>query len=199
MTKIIDYYFTPVSPWAYLGHERFLAIASEVGAEVRPKPVDFGRIFPISGGLPLKQRSAQRQAYRFMELARWRAHLDKPLNLKPRHFPVDANLACQMLVAALASGADATLRLGGAMLAACWADEKNLSDPDSLVALATQVGLDGPATLGAANAQAAKDKFAEFTGEAIERQVFGAPTYVYRDELFWGQDRLGFLRRALAN
>ena len=198
MIKVIDYYFTPVSPWAYLGHERFRLMAERAGAVVQPRPVDFGRIFPASGGLPLKQRSAQRQAYRFMELKRWRAHLDLPLNLEPRHFPVDSTAACLVLVASLAHGFEATMRLGGAMLRGCWAEEKDLSDPETLVALAAGAGLDGRALLEASRTQATGATYAEFTREAIERKVFGAPTFVYAQELFWGQDRLDFLQRALA-
>ncbi|MBL8382669.1 MAG: 2-hydroxychromene-2-carboxylate isomerase [Burkholderiales bacterium] len=198
MTKIIDYYFTPVSPWAYLGHRRLLAIASAAGAVVDPKPVDYGRIFPLSGGLPLKQRAAQRQAYRFMELRRWRAHLGVPLNLEPRHFPVDATLASRMLVAARTEGAPAALALAGAMLSACWAEEGNLADEGTLAALAQGVGLDGAALLAAARGEAAASSYAALTDEAIARNVFGAPTYAFGGEIFWGQDRLDFLERALA-
>lgn len=198
MSKIVDYYFTPVSPWAYLGHERFLAIAARAGATVRPRPVDYGRIFPVSGGLPLKQRPAQRQAYRMMELKRWRAFLGMPLNLEPKFFPVDAGPASLMLTAALTHGAEPTLRLAGAMLRAVWAEEKNLADPDTLLALAAGCGLDGAALAQAAKGEAAAAAYAQHTDEAIELKVFGAPTYVLRGELFWGQDRLDFLERALA-
>ena len=57
MSKIVDYYFTPVSPWAYLGHARFSAMAAKAGATVRPRPVDYGKIFPVSGGLPVRGSS----------------------------------------------------------------------------------------------------------------------------------------------
>jgi 2-hydroxychromene-2-carboxylate isomerase len=198
MSKIIDYYFTPVSPWTYLGHERFIAIAAKAGAIIDPKPVDYGRIFPVSGGLPVKQRPPQRQAYRFAELKRWPAFLGVPLNLEPKYFPVNAGTASLMLVAARNHGADATMRLAGAMLLACWAEEKNLADNETLVALAQSAGFDGHALLDAAGGAAASDSFTALTSEAIDLQVFGAPTYAYKGELFWGQDRLDFLARALA-
>lgn len=198
MTATIDYYFTPVSPWAYLGHARACAIAERAGATLDPKPVDYGRIFPVSGGLPLKQRAAQRQAYRLTELTRWRTHVGVPLNLQPRHFPVDASVASRMLVAARAQGGAATLKLAGALLEGCWAGEKNLADPDTLVALANACGLDGAALAASAASDAVAAEYTRLTDEAIARQVFGAPTYVLRDELVWGQDRLDFLERALA-
>ena len=119
--KIVDCYMSPGSPWTYLGHARFADIARRHGAQINVKPVDFGVIFPQSGGLPLPKRAPQRQAYRLMELRRWKEHLGIALVIQPKFFPVDS----------------------------------------------------GPAG------------------------VFGAPSYVYKDEIFWGQDRLEFLERAL--
>lgn len=198
MSKIVDYYFTPVSPWAYLGHARFSAMAAKAGATVRPRPVDYGKIFPVSGGLPLKQRPAQRQAYRLMELRRWRDWLALPLTIEPKFFPVDAGTASLMLTACIAQGSDATMRLAGTMLRAVWAEEKNLADHETLVALAQSAGLDGRALLDAARDTATTETYARHTAEAIDLQVFGAPTYVIEGELYWGQDRLDFVERALA-
>ena len=205
MPKLVDYYFTPISPYTYLGHERFLEIAARHGATIAVKPVDYGRIFPVSGGLPLKQRAPQRQAYRLTELERWSKHLGKALNVKPKFFPVAADAAAKWIIAAQARGnADAlrgdadALRLAGALLRAVWAEERDISDQPTLASIATEQRLD-PALLaaGAASPDAAS-RYDALTQEAIDRQIFGAPTYVYRDEPFWGQDRLDFLDRALA-
>jgi 2-hydroxychromene-2-carboxylate isomerase len=219
MPKLIDYYFTPISPYTYLGHERFVEITARHGATIAVKPVDYGRIFPVSGGLPLKQRAPQRQAYRLIELERWSKHLGKPINVKPKFFPVSPDAAARWIIAAQARGAadalrrdadalrgdadalrgDAdALRLAGALLRAVWAEERDISDEPTLASIATEQRLD-PALLaaGAASADTAS-RYDALTQEAIERQIFGAPTYVYRDEPFWGQDRLDFLDRALA-
>lgn len=197
MSKIIDYYLTPSSPWTYLGHERLLQIAAKAGAAIRPKPVDYGRIFPLSGGLPLKQRAAQRQAYRFSELKRWRTHLGLPLTLEPKYFPVDANPAARLLVAVLPQGEANSMRLTGALLRACWAEERNIADADSLAEIATAAGLDGHALLTASRGADVAAAYDTLTDEAVALQVFGAPTFAYQGELFWGQDRLDFLERAL--
>ena len=199
MAKLVDYYFTPVSPYTYLGHERFLEIAARHGATIALKPVDYGRIFPVSGGLPLKQRAPQRQAYRLIELERWSKHLGKPLNIKPRFFPVSADRAARWIIAAQAGRGDAdALRLTGALLRAVWAEERDISDQPTLASIAAREQLD-PARLaaGAASPDSA-GRYDVLTQEAIDRQIFGAPTYVYRDEPFWGQDRLDFLDRPLA-
>ena len=84
MSHSVDYYFAPQSPWAYLGHQRFQNILKKSGAAVRVMPFDLGgKVFPISGGLPLGQRAPQRQAYRLTELERFSKWLGAPLHLKP--------------------------------------------------------------------------------------------------------------------
>ncbi len=198
MSKVVDYYYSLVSPWTYLGGLRFERIAAEAGAVVNRKPINLGKVFPVSGGLPLAKRAPQRQAYRLVELARWRDHLGMALNLEPKFFPAPDGLAGRVVIAARHAGADAG-RLGNAILRAVWAEERDIADPETLRAIAAETGIDGAALLTAAETAAVADEYAANTAEAIERGVFGSPSYVYRDELYWGQDRLDFLARALAD
>ena len=161
-------------------------------------PVDLaGRVFPGSGGLPLPQRAPQRQAYRLVELRRWSNHLGIPLNLQPRHFPPKGHDAARLIILAdLQAGSDAAMTLAFAIMRALWAEEKDTGDAATLAALADQCGLPGArmiTELGAADA-----RYAQYTDQAVEAQVFGAPWYTYLGEPFWGQDRLEFLDRALA-
>src|SRR3546814_15314999 len=100
MAAHIDYYFTPVSPWAYLGAPRFNAMVEKYGAVVQVMPVDLGRVFSVPGGLPLAKRAPQRQAYRMMELQRLREFLGMPLNLQPKGFPFDAAPSSRQIIAA---------------------------------------------------------------------------------------------------
>jgi 2-hydroxychromene-2-carboxylate isomerase len=197
MAKIVDYFFTPVSPWTYLGSARLDAIVRKHGVELRYKPCDFGRIFPVSGGLPVAQRAKQRQAYRLVELERWRDHLGIKLNLQPKHFPVPSDLAARTIIAAKQRGTDPG-KLVNALLRAVWAEERDISDPATIASISGDCGLDGKALLEAADGAAARAEFTANTDEAIERQVFGAPSYIYAKKLYWGQDRLDFLERALA-
>jgi 2-hydroxychromene-2-carboxylate isomerase len=191
MEKIVDYYMTPSSPWTYLGHARFGEIAQRHGAVVRVKPVDYGVIFPQSGGLPLAKRAPQRQAYRLVELKRWGMQLGVPITIQPKHFPVNATAAsCLVLGAPEAQ----RFALAGALLAALWTEEADIADADTLARIAARHGVDdAPAAI-----TAGAPLFSAMTDEALKRGVFGAPTYVVRDELFWGQDRLEFVDRALA-
>ena len=197
MGKTVDYYFSPISPWTYLGHARFAEIARRQGAGINVKPVDFGKIFPVSGGVPVAKRAPQRQAYRLVELKRYRDYLKIPLNLQPKFFPAPAEQAAQFIIAAGRSGGSAAaMRLAGAILRACWAEERNIGDAETLKLICTEQGLD--AAQIAVAAQAAKAEYEGYTQEAIACGVFGAPSYVIASEIFWGQDRLELVERALA-
>ena len=197
MAKVIDYYMTHSSPWTYMGHDRLAAIAKAAGATINVKPADYGKVFPASGGLPLKQRPLQRQAYRMMELKRWRAHLGLPFNLEPKFFPFEGTAASLLTVAAVSQGTDAAMLLSSAILRGCWEEEKNMADIDALVATADSVGLNGAELVALSKLPETAAAFERNSQEAIAAQVFGAPTYIYQGELYWGQDRLDFLQRAL--
>ena len=198
MDKLIDYYMTPVSPYVYLGHERFVAIANKHRGTIAVKPINLGVVFPVSGGLPLARRAPQRQAYRLVELTRWSRYLGVPLTLHPAHFPVSADLASRFLLAALERSTDAALALALAMSRALWTQERDISDAATLQAISAECGGDAAALAARADAPDIAMRYAALTQEAIDRGIFGTPTYVYAGELFWGQDRLDFLDRALA-
>jgi 2-hydroxychromene-2-carboxylate isomerase len=193
----VDYYFTPQSPWTYLGHARFADIARRAGAEVRVRPVDLGAVFPVSGGLPLGKRAPQRQAYRLVEMARFSRHLDLPINPQPKFFPVAGDDASRLIIAAdLHDGTEAAMALCGAIFAAVWVQERNIGDPAVLEAIAAECGLDARRA-EQAHSQAVQERYDDYTRQAIEAKVFGAPSYVVEGEIFWGQDRLDFVERAL--
>lgn len=196
--QTVQYYFAPPSPWAYLGHARFAAIAKAAQAEVDIKPADIGRVFSVSGGLPLAKRPPQRQAYRLQELKRWSEHLNMPLNLHPKFFPVSGDpAACLIIAARTAHGTDAAMNLAGAIMRAVWAEERNIADADTLVAIANMQELDGKQLLQASETPAIQAEYTRNTDEAIAANVFGAPWYIVGGENFWGQDRLDFVERAL--
>jgi 2-hydroxychromene-2-carboxylate isomerase len=128
-------------------------------------------------------------------LARWPRFLNLPLNLHPAFFPAPAELAARLILAAPAA---AQFRLAGALLRAIWAEERNIGDEETLQRICGENGLEGARLVAAAKSRASAERYDALTEEAMLRQVFGAPTYIYRDEQFWGQDRLDFLERALA-
>ena len=197
MSHHVDYYLAPQSPWTYLGHQRFADMAAAAGATVRVLPVDLGRIFPVSGGLPLPKRAPQRQAYRLVDLKRFSEHLRIPLNLHPRFFPVAGDDAARAIIAVdLADGTDAAMALAGAILRAVWAQERNIADAQVLEQLLSECGLP-PQRLEQSRGGEVQERYASYTQEATDLGVFGAPTYAIAGELFWGQDRLDFVQRRL--
>lgn len=199
MALHIDYYASLNSPWTHLGAARIEAMAMAHGASLRIFPVDFGAIFAKSGGLPLPQRSPQRQAYRLQELQRWRDHLCIPINIKPKYFPSSEALTAACVVGVRETIGDwPAVKLAHRILKAVWQDEKNPADPTVLSTLIADVGLtpDEILKLGS-NPQWEARRLAD-TQAALDRNVFGAPTYVIGDDIFWGQDRLEFVERRLA-
>ena len=198
MAKHVDYYLSLNSPWAFLASRRFEAIAAKHKADVTIWPVDFGSVFAVSGGAPLPKRAPQRQAYRMMELKRWRDHLGIKLTLEPKFFPHDEVPAAKCVIALREQGrmADA-IKLAHAVLAAVWVEERNPADPATLKAILGECGLDADAVLKASEGMAAKRE--AYTKHAIDQSVFGAPFFVIDGERFWGQDRLDFVDRKLAS
>lgn len=199
MAKICEYFFSPVSPFTYLGHDAFVALARQYHVQLVLKPIDLGRVLPVSGGLPLSQRAPQRQSYRYTELKRWSEFRGLPLNLNPKFFPVSGDMACRLIAAVqLAHGTDCALALIGLIGRAVWVDEANIADEATLARLAESLELDGATLLKAAAGANIQSTVAQHTDEAIAAGVFGSPWYVYDGEPFWGQDRLDFVERAFA-
>jgi 2-hydroxychromene-2-carboxylate isomerase len=199
LSTTVDYYFTPQSPWTYLGHERFAQIARAADAQVRVLPVDLGgKVFPVSGGLPVGQRAPQRQAYRLLELQRYSNYLRAPINVKPKYFPVSGDESARLIIAVdLHDGSDAAMKISGAVFSAVWVRERHIADEKVLAELLAECGLDA-ARLEQSHSRAVQERYEANTQQAIDAGVFGAPSYVVDGEIFWGQDRLDFVERRLA-
>ncbi len=201
MAKLVDYYVSLNSPWTYLGAKRFEEMVKKHKAHVRIWPVDFGSVFAASGGLPLPKRAPQRQAYRMMELKRWRDHLGMTrMNLEPKFFPSNEVPAARCVIALreLSRSAEA-IKLAHAVLTALWEDEKNTGDPTTLREIILGCGLDADMVMKASDTPGMADKRESYTKLAIDSGVFGAPSFVIDKEIFWGQDRLDFVERKLAS
>jgi 2-hydroxychromene-2-carboxylate isomerase len=199
MATTVQYYFAPQSPWTYLGHLRFWDISRKHGAQIEVLPVDLGgKVFPLSGGLPLGKRAPQRQAYRLVELRRYSEYLHAPLSPQPKYFPVAGDDAAKLIIAVdLHDGVHAAMHIADAVLRAVWVEERNIADEATLATLLKEREL-GARRLEDAHSQAVAERYEANTQRAIEAGVFGAPSYVIDGEIYWGQDRLGFVERRLA-
>lgn len=195
--KTIDYYFWMNSDWAYLGADRLEALAARRQAAIRYLPVDLPEVYARTGGILLGRRAPERQAYRVTELARWCRKLGIHVNPQPAHMCPDASLASRIVIAADSAGLPVAA-LYKAILKAQWCDEQDISDPATLRAIVQREGLDAAALLEAAARPEAEAAYRRNTDAAVAAGVFGSPSYVYRGELFWGQDRLDMLEEAVA-
>lgn len=196
MTKHIDYYFTTISPFAYLAGGRLEQIAARHGATIAYKPVDLPRVTSLNGGIALKDRSASRKEYRLQELRRASVKTGLPLTLHPAFFPTNPAPSCYAIIAAQAAGGGDVGLLCQLILAACWVEEKNVAEDDVIRACLSKAGFD-PA-LADSGLLAGAETFTRNTEEALNAGVFGAPFYIVDgSERFWGHDRLDDLEAFL--
>ena len=173
MALHIDYYASLNSPWTHMGAARIEAMAMANNASLRIYPVDFGTIFPASGGLPLPKRAPQRQAYRLMELRRWRDISAFPINIQPKHFPSSEQLSASCVIALRETmGDQPAIKLAHRVLKAVWQDELNPGDPATLATLIKDVGLDPDAVMQlGADPRWAEMRTADTQGRAGPRRV----------------------------
>lgn len=196
---LVDYYFSLVSPWAYIGHELFLGIAAEHGAGVRFLPVGLPGVFAASGGLPLSKRAPARVAYRMVELQRWRDKRGMDFALRPAHWPFDPAVA-DACVIALVERDESPADFISAAFVAVFEEERDLADHAVLAKILEEAGYeDAAAVVEAAQSEKIRAAYARNAQEALAAGVFGSPAYVRQGEVFWGQDRLELLDEALAS
>lgn len=195
--KQIDYYYWINSDWAYLGCDRLVEIASAHGAEINYMPIDLPYVYARTGGILLGERAPERQAYRVAELKRWCACLGIDLNITPRHMCPNGDRASCLVIAAKRAGLDVGA-ISKAFLRAQWVEERDISDPDTLLAVLQACDVDASALMQSAMTAEIGSEYRAYTEQAIRAGVFGSPAYVVDGEVFWGQDRLDFLDRKLA-
>jgi 2-hydroxychromene-2-carboxylate isomerase len=195
-SSTIDYYVWLMSDWAYLGGIRFVQMAARHGIRINHIPMRMQDVYAASGGILLANRSWQRQAYRIAELKRWRCKLGVALNIEPKFFPSDVDLASCVVIACQQRGLPVA-DFVNAVMRAIWAEDRDVSDPDVLVAIAEHCGLERSGLLDAAVTEAVREEYRGNTARALTAGVFGSPFYAFAGELFWGQDRLDMLEEAV--
>ena len=192
----IDYFMFTLSPYSYLGGTELEKIAAKHGASITYKPFALLKVFEETGTLPPGQRHPSRQANRLQELARVSKRTGLPLNLKPAHWPTNPAPSCYAIIAAQEAGGGDLGGLCHSILRACWAEDKDISEDAVVKACLEENGFS--AGLADSGLLSGAETFAANTEEALKRGVFGAPSYVVGDEIFWGQDRLSYLDDYLA-
>lgn len=192
----IDYYYAPISGYAYLGHKALMALAADLGATVRFKPLLIAKVFAAADTTPPFAQSDARKTYRIEDQARWAAQYGLEMNAVPKHWPTNPALACKAILAARQMGVSQDAA-SFACLKAVWAEERDVAEAEELGAALSDAGLPAADILAAAEAPEITAEMESITDAAIAAEVFGSPTYVVNGQRFWGQDRLSFVAEAL--
>jgi len=194
----IDYYFSTLSPFAYLAGTRMEDIAARHDASVTYKPLDIIQLFERTGGTAPKDRHPNRQAYRKQDLPRQAARRNLPLNLQPAYWPTNAAPSAYAIISAQSAGGGNVGALAHSVLRACWAEERDVAEDEVVKDCLEEAGFDpGLADSGLLSGA---ETYAANLEDAVSAGVFGSPFYIVAedDARFWGQDRLEDLDAHLA-
>lgn len=194
----IEYFYSAHSAFAYLGSRRFMEIAKAAGRKIVHKPYQLTRAIAGVGSVPTTERPKNHRAYYFRrQIDRWAEHRDAPvMDGYPEFHWNDMSMANGMLIAAVLQNANVD-ELTHAMLQGHWRDDADLSDEATLRQLAAGIDVDPAPLLDAALSPEVVAIYESNTVEAIERSVFGSPTYFVDGDMFYGQDYLEMVERAL--
>ncbi|MDP7152595.1 MAG: 2-hydroxychromene-2-carboxylate isomerase [Paracoccaceae bacterium] len=188
----IDYYFSTISPFAYLAGTRMEEVAAKHGASVTYKPMDLIGLFSRTGGTAPADRHPSRQELRAQEIRRQAKKNAMPINLQPAFWPTNPAPSSYAIIAAQNAGGGDLGGLCQAILRACWAEEKDISQDDVIQSCLTAHGFDAGLTLSGMLTGA--ETYAANTEDAVSNGVFGSPFYIVDGtEKFWGQDRIADL------
>ncbi|KAA1171311.1 2-hydroxychromene-2-carboxylate isomerase [Marinobacter salinexigens] len=193
MTKTIDFYFDVGSPASYLAWTQLKGLTERTGADICWKPMLLGGVFKATGNSSPATIPAK-SVYNRMDMARFASRYNVPLNFNP-HFPVNTLYLMRGMVACLGTPHfDNYLQ---AIFNAMWVDEQNLGDVAVVADVLAKAGFNPEDVIAQCDDSAIKESLKRLTEEAVERGVFGAPTFFVGDEMFFGQDRLGQVEECL--
>jgi len=195
---MVEYFYSAHSAFAYMGSAALMRIAAEAGVSIMHRPMDLRKVMSAAKGAGFDGYSDAHRAYFFgVEIDRWADFRDAPvMGHHPTYHANDLTLSNCLLIAAAEQGAPVD-KLAHAILQAHWRDDADFDDEATLAALCQSVGIEAGPLLAAARSDEIHAIYEKNTAEAIERSVFGAPTYFVEGEMFYGQDRLDFVERAL--
>ncbi len=193
MIDKIKFYMVPVSPWSFLSMKRLKNLSKKYKVPIDIKPIDLFQIFKENGIKLVSERSACIQKNRINELKRWGSILNIKLNVKPKHFPVNPEKTCKILIAStLTNEKNKTFDLAYSISKALWTQNKNINSDITLIKLIKELKFKND-ILKLAKQEKTLINYIKNTKEAIKNNVFGVPTFIYKKKLFWGQDRMSFL------
>ena len=195
MTKTVEFFYDFGSPTVYLAATQLPDIAASVGATIDWRPMLLGGVFKSTGNqspvvVPAKA------AYMNNDLKRFAKRYGVPFRFNP-HFPINT-LALMRGAVAYQDDAVASSTYRDAIFTAIWVEARNLNEPDVIGQVLSDAGLDPAELMNRIGQQTVKDQLIANTEEAVNRGVFGAPTFFVGEQMFFGQDRLDFVAEAIS-
>ncbi|GAB3648960.1 2-hydroxychromene-2-carboxylate isomerase [Ramlibacter alkalitolerans] len=195
MTKAVEFYFDVGSPATYLAWTQLPTIVQETGSEIEYRPMLLGGVFQATGNRSPMEVPAKGQ-YMQDDLQRFARRYGVPFRHNP-HFPINTLALMRMVLGLQLREPQRMVPFVDAVCRAIWVDGRNMNDPATVAEVLQQAGFAPEQMLALANDPAIKDDLKAATQEAVARGVFGAPTFFVGGEMFWGQDRLDFVKEAL--
>ncbi|HYH99291.1 2-hydroxychromene-2-carboxylate isomerase [Hyalangium sp.] len=195
MAKTLEFFFDYASPYSYLASEQLAAVVKRTGAELRWRPFLLGAVFKATGNVP-PITNPSKGMYLAKDLEDWTHYLGLPSFRLPDTFPVDSLKANRLGLVAAEHGSIAPF--SHAAFRASFVEGKDVSDPQVLAELARSVGMEPEKALARIDNQEIKDALRRNTDEAVAQGAFGAPTFFVGERMFFGNDRLMFVERALS-
>ncbi len=193
--KSFEYWFDFGSPAAYLAFTQISKLEAETGAQCVYKPMLLGGVFQATGNhspatIPAKG------AYTFGDFKRFAVRYGVAINPNP-FFPVNTLMLMRGAIGLQRQNDPRFLDYCRAVFDAIWVQSLNMNDPAAVGGALAKAGFDPMALLALTNEQATKDALKAATQEAVARGIFGAPTFFVGEQMFWGQDRIDFVKEAL--
>jgi len=195
MSKAVEFYFDVGSPAAYLAWTQLPAIAREAGAEIEYRPFLLGGVFQATGNRSPMEVPAKGQ-YMQDDLQRFARRYGVPFAHNP-HFPINTLTLMRGALGLQLREPQRMVPYGDAVFRAIWVEGRNMNDPATVAGVLQAAGFEPAQLLALASEPAVKDQLKAVTQEAVARGVFGAPTFFVGQDMFWGQDRLDFVKEAL--
>ena len=195
MAKSVDFYFDVGSPAAYLAWTQMPRIAEATGATVNYRPFLLGGVFQATGNKSPMEVPAKGK-YMLDDLQRYATRYGVQFAHNP-HFPINTLMLMRGATGLQLRDPAKLLPYGDAIYKAIWVEGKNMSDPATVGGVLHAAGFNPQELLALTADQEVKDKLKADTAEAVARGVFGAPTFFIDGRMYWGQDRLDFVKEAL--
>lgn len=193
--KSVEFYFDLGSPYSYLAYYRLLQMAEQQEIQIVYKPILLGGVFKATGNrspieIPVKG------VYSILDIQRWAEYYQIPMQMNP-HFPMNTLTLMRILTGVQLLHLEKFEQVLKLLFDAMFGTPQNLNEPTVLAEVLKPSGFSVEDIMSMVQSEVVKQKLITETEQAIQRGIFGAPTFFVGDEMYWGQDRLHFVEQAL--